>query len=141
MNEMAFYEHLRQYRLEVLNIPQDKAAQMMNIEQSTLSNYELGRRQIPIDMLVLWKQKYEIDDGTFINMLLDRDKVADLIREESTELRAQYEDRVTIELMQFLELYPNLQEHLHTLSTLPTARQKKNVEGLINLIKAVKHFT
>ena len=138
---MAFYEHLRQYRLEVLNIPQDKAAQMMNIEQSTLSNYELGRRQIPIDMLVLWKQKYEIDDGTFINMLLDRDKVADLIREESTELRAQYEDRVTIELMQFLELYPNLQEHLHTLSTLPTARQKKNVEGLINLIKAVKHFT
>ncbi|MEW9500810.1 helix-turn-helix domain-containing protein [Jeotgalibacillus marinus] len=138
---MAFYEHLRQYRLEVLNIPQDKAAQMMNIEQSTLSNYELGRRQIPIDMLVLWKQKYEIDDGTFINMLLDRDKVADRIREESTELRAQYEDRETIELMQFLELYPTLHEHLQTLSTLPTARQKKNVEGLINLIKAVKHFT
>lgn len=138
---MAFYEHLRQYRLEVLNIPQDKAAQMMNIEQSTLSNYELGRRQIPIDMLVLWKQKYEIDDGTFINMLLDRDKVADRIREESTELRAQYEDRETIELMQFLELYPTLQEHLQTLSALPTARQKKNVEGLINLIKAVKHFT
>ena len=137
---MAFFEHLRQYRQEVLNISQDKAAQMMNIEQSTLSNYENGRRQIPIDMLDLWKQQYEIDDKTFINMLFNRDKIADRIHEKRTELRAPYKSRESVELIEFIEQYPVLREHLQTLTTLPITRQKKAVDGLVNLIKAVKNL-
>lgn len=50
------YMDLRLERLKGLredkDLKQEEIAKMLNITQCTYSNYEMGKRQIPIDMLI-----------------------------------------------------------------------------------------
>jgi len=138
VKEMAFYEHIKQFRIDVLRISQKKAAKLLNIEQSTLSNYERGTRQIPVGMLPLLKTKYGIDESKFVDMLFERGDMANYIREEQAVLRAVYENRINHELVDLIQRYPTLQEHLHDLLSLPPSAQKNRIDTLNHLLSILK---
>ncbi|TYS85219.1 helix-turn-helix transcriptional regulator [Rossellomorea aquimaris] len=57
---MDLHIELKRYRNGVLELTQREAAIRLNINQSTLSNYENGTRDIPYKMLLTFKEVYKI---------------------------------------------------------------------------------
>ncbi len=53
------YHRIRELR-EDKNITQKKMAQMLNCSQQVYSNYELGQRDIPTDILIKLAQFHEV---------------------------------------------------------------------------------
>lgn len=68
---MGFGKRLKEYR-ESLGINQTEAALRLDLVPNTYSNYEGEKRQVPIEFLPHIKEKFEIPDDQFLEMLLNR---------------------------------------------------------------------
>ncbi|WP_227394429.1 helix-turn-helix domain-containing protein [Jeotgalibacillus aurantiacus] len=135
---MAIYQQLKFYREEILDITQSQAARLLNIDQSTLSHYERGSRQIPLELLRLFKEKYYIDDETFIAMLFKNPSSSEVIKEGKKELQAKVVKAEEQQLVKLIREYPSLQEELRELASLPKSHQKNRAEVLVRLLQILK---
>ena len=87
---MPFYEHLREYREQQLNISQKEVASRLNIDHSSLSKYERGERAIPIDLLPDFKRVLNISDKDFLNMVLNKPYKSENPGPQAQEVQKQY---------------------------------------------------
>ncbi|KIL44675.1 hypothetical protein KP77_28960 [Jeotgalibacillus alimentarius] len=129
---------LKYYREEVLQISQKNAAYQLNIQPATLSNYERGVRQIPIDTLRRMKDIYHIDDDKFMAMVLYETTDTNVIKEARLELSERVLKAEDRQLIDFLRTYPSLLDELRTLSQMPSAKQANKIDLLVQLLKVVK---
>ncbi|MGF3105715.1 helix-turn-helix domain-containing protein [Rossellomorea sp. DUT-2] len=60
MNRTDLHIELKHYRNDVLEHTQREAAICLNINQSSLSNYQNGTRDLPYKMLLTFKEVYKI---------------------------------------------------------------------------------
>lgn len=135
---MSLAHILKYYREEVLQISQKNAAYQLNIQPATLSNYERGVRQIPIDTLRKMKDIYHIDDDKFMAMVLYETTDTKVIKESRLELSERVMKAEDRQLIDFLRTYPALLDELRTLSQMPSAKQANKIEMLMQLLRVVK---
>ncbi|MBM7577909.1 helix-turn-helix domain-containing protein [Jeotgalibacillus terrae] len=135
---MSLAHILKYYREEVLQISQKNAAYQLNIQPATLSNYERGVRQIPIDTLRRMKDIYHIDDDKFMAMVLYETTDTKVIKESRLELSERVMKAEDRQLIDFLRTYPALLDELRTLSQMPSAKQANKIEMLMQLLRVVK---
>lgn len=69
-NFVTVHEKLFMYRVKKLKLSQRRVAQMLHVSQSTLSNYESGKRQLTLDILVHIRKTYNMSPDDF-NELFD----------------------------------------------------------------------
>lgn len=66
---MSFNEAIRYYRDEILQISQEEACQRLHLTQPALSQYESGKRQIPIETLKQFQKAYAIPSDYMMRMV------------------------------------------------------------------------
>lgn len=60
------YERIRELRVEK-NLTQTEMAKILNCSQQVYSNYELGQRDIPTDILILLSKYYDVSIDYILN--------------------------------------------------------------------------
>lgn len=60
------YERIRELRIEK-NLTQTEMAKILNCSQQVYSNYELGQRDIPTDILILLSKYYDVSIDYILN--------------------------------------------------------------------------
>jgi transcriptional regulator with XRE-family HTH domain len=92
---VAIQDKFREYREDVLGIKQKEMAYRLGVDPAVLSNYELGKRDFPNDLLVMAKEVFGMTDEHFLAMMLGRPyggggrNTARLL-EEAREAQARY---------------------------------------------------
>lgn len=67
---MAISGRLRKLRIDK-GLTQTDLAIVFNIGQSTLAAYELGKRQLPLDLLVKFARYYDVSTDYLLDMDVD----------------------------------------------------------------------
>lgn len=135
---MSVAHMLKYYREEIVEISQKDAAYQLNILPSTLSNYENGIRQLPIDILRKMKDIYKIDNDTFMALVLYETTDKEVIKEAKYEITQKVLKAEDQQLVDFLRENPLLLNEIRTLSQMPVNRQKNSVDLFISLMKVAK---
>ncbi|QPC47670.1 helix-turn-helix domain-containing protein [Mangrovibacillus cuniculi] len=68
---MTVHEKLFMYRVKKLKMSQRRVAQMLHVSQATLSNYESGKRQLTLDILVHIRKTYNMSPDEFKDLFDD----------------------------------------------------------------------
>ncbi|MDZ5711276.1 helix-turn-helix domain-containing protein [Jeotgalibacillus haloalkalitolerans] len=137
---MSLAHILKYYREEVVEISQKDAAYQLNIRPATLSNYERGVRQFPIDILRKMKDIYHIDDDTFMAIVLYETTDKEIIKEakyEVTQKVMKAEDR---QLMDFLRENHSLLDEIRALSQMPPNKQKHHTDFFVSMLKVARTY-
>lgn len=132
---MEFGKRLREYR-ESLGISQTEAALRLEMIPNTYSNYERGERQIPIELLPVIKEKFEISDEQFLDMLLDRPRQklpAEVSALKAKELKERYITSFGESSYDLINQSPELRQLLSFVKKL----DKKKRRLFLNAIKTI----
>lgn len=132
---MQFGKRLREYR-ESLGISQSEAALRLELNPNTYSNYEREDRQIPIELLPIIKEKLEISDEQFLNMLLDRPRQklsAEISALKTKELKERYITSFGEDTYDLIDQSPELRQLLSFIMK----QDKKNRRLFLNAIKTI----
>lgn len=132
---MQFGKRLREYR-ESLGISQSEAAYRLEMNSNTYSNYERGDRQIPIELLPIIKEKLEISDEQFLDMLLNRPRQklpAEVSALKTKELKERYITSFGEETYDLIDQSPELRQLLSFIMK----QDKKNRRLFLNAIKTI----
>ncbi|WP_391207544.1 helix-turn-helix domain-containing protein [Psychrobacillus sp. L4] len=129
---MPFNEHIREYR-EQLDITQIEAADRLGIDHSALSKYELGKLEIPIQLLPKLRSVYAIPRDMFMDMLEDTRQKSSNPGLEARENKSRY--ITAFQNVLKLELYDS-KEFRNLLSRL-NSLEKKDAESLLQKIKKI----
>ncbi|MFB1082137.1 helix-turn-helix domain-containing protein [Jeotgalibacillus sp. JSM ZJ347] len=138
MKTLSLANFLKHYREDILQISQKEAAIQLNIQPATLSNYERGIRQVPIDTLRKIKEIYRMDDELFISIVLHKTADPKLIKESQETLSRKIIKAEDQELIDFLRENPALLDEIRTLSHMPPSKQKTHVRTLVQLLKVLR---
>lgn len=65
------YERIRDLRIEK-NLTQNELSKILNCSQQVYSNYELGQRDIPTDILILLSRYYNVSIDYILNQTNQR---------------------------------------------------------------------
>lgn len=65
------YERIRELRVEK-NLTQNELSKILNCSQQVYSNYELGQRDIPTDILILLSKYYNVSIDYILNQTNQR---------------------------------------------------------------------
>jgi len=127
---ICFGPQFREYREEYLNIRQSEAAHALHIAPKTLSNYELRKRAVPMELLPKFKQVFNIPDDYFLAMILCRPLKhvrykSPMFIEYTKETQTRYVCQLIEQHQEFLERSPELRELLLLLTSLPDAFQER----------------
>lgn len=90
---MSFNERLKNYRYNELQIKSKEAAAILGLEPAHYSHYETGRNKFPIDLLPSLKEKFMMSDDVFLEVLLQRPRKRQTVKEmavRSRELQEAY---------------------------------------------------
>ena len=69
---MKFHNHLKAYRIEILQMKQSDLANLLGISQSCLSNYENGRRTYPSNILRKMSELGNIPFPIFLELVFPK---------------------------------------------------------------------
>ncbi|MDX8344117.1 helix-turn-helix transcriptional regulator [Rossellomorea sp. YZS02] len=137
---MDLHVELQHYRNDVLELTQREAALRLNINQSTLSNYENGTRDIPYKMLLTFKEVYKIPTHE-MNRIMYGEKSDSLGQSHDPMiLREHFEDDETREIMKILQDYPKLKRTLSSLSYFTEKRKEKFTSQVYHLYQTMKDW-
>lgn len=132
---MEFGKRLREYR-ESLGISQTEAAHRIGLIPNTYSNYERGDRQIPIEDLPKIKEKLEISDELFLDMLLDRPRPklpAEVSALKTKELKERYLTSLGEDSYELIMQSPELRQLINFI----LKQNKRNRRLFLNAIKTI----
>lgn len=132
--KLKLYEELKRYREEVLELTQVEAAERLKIKSGSLSNYERGKREISLEMLIRFKDVYKIPTDE-MNRLLYGEKT-DGYSPDPMVLRESFEDGETAAIIGMLNDHPKLKRTLASLASQPAKRKEK----FSNQTSALYHF-
>lgn len=135
VNVMDFGKNLREYR-ESLGISQTEAALRLDLVPNTYSNYERGERQIPIEYLPLIKEKFEISDEQFLDMLLDRPRQklpAEVSALKTKDIKERYLTHFGENIYELIEQSPELRQLLSFIAK----QDKKSRRLFLNAIRTI----
>ena len=139
-NNVEMYEHIKAFRIEILNMPQGELADTLGISQSCLSNYENGRREFPKDIIAKIGELANIPPYEFMTLM-------DPIYGEQKRLSSQEQLRLVKEsqdsvLSNFYSTYENLfttssrmRDHVMLLAKLPIKEREAYLLGEKKKIK------
>ncbi|WP_040227677.1 helix-turn-helix domain-containing protein [Bhargavaea cecembensis] len=135
---MAIGEKFKEFREDVLQIRQREAAALLGIDPAALSNYELGKRDFPYDLLVKAKDVFAMTDEQYLAMLLGRPygqgrKDAVRLSAETNEARARYYSRFTEAYGDVIRESPELRE----LIVLLAAQEPGVRREMLHLVKGM----
>ncbi|AJD92300.1 hypothetical protein JMA_29830 [Jeotgalibacillus malaysiensis] len=135
---MSVAHILKYYREEIVEISQKDAAYQLNILPSTLSNYENGRRQLPIDILRKMKDIYKIDHDTFMAIVLYETTNKEVIKEAKYEIVQKVMKAEDQEIIDFLRENPLLLNEIRSMSQLPANKLNNSIDMFIGLMRVAK---
>lgn len=90
---MMIHEKIKTFREEQLNISQQEAAKLLDIQPGNLSRYESGSRQLSLDTLLLMYERYGMTKEQFFDILSlspGTRKTAETLVEQARESKDQY---------------------------------------------------
>ncbi len=127
---ICFGAQFREYREEYLNIRQSEAAHALHIDPKTLSNYELRKRAVPMELLPKFKEVFNIPDDYFLAMVLCRPLKhvrykPQMYIDYTKETQTRYVCQLIEQYQEFLERSPELRELLLLLKSLPDSLQER----------------
>lgn len=121
---MPFNEQIREYR-EQLEITQTEAAFRLGIDHSVLSKYELGKLEIPIQLLPEIRRVYAIPKDKFMDMLEDTRHKSSNPGLEARENKSRYITEFQNELKSDLYNLKEFRYFLHHLNSLEIKEAKR----------------
>lgn len=127
---ICFGPQFREYREEYLNIRQAEAAHALHIDPKTLSNYELKKRAVPMELLPRFKQVFNIPDDYFLAMILCQPLKhvrykSQMFIDYTKETQTRYVCQLIEQHQEFLERSPELRELLLLLKDFPDTLQAR----------------
>ncbi|MCA1060889.1 helix-turn-helix domain-containing protein [Rossellomorea aquimaris] len=137
---MDLHVELQHYRNDVLELTQREAALRLNINQSTLSNYENGTRDIPYKMLLTFKEVYKIPTHEMNRIMYGEESVGLGQSHDPMILREHFEDDETREIMKTLQEHPKLKRTLSSLSYFTEKRREKFISQVNHFYQTVKDW-
>ncbi|MET3575433.1 helix-turn-helix domain-containing protein [Bhargavaea ullalensis] len=135
---MAIHEKFKEFREDVLQIRQREAARRLGIDPAALSNYELGKRDFPYDLLLKAKEAFNMTDEQYLAMLLGRPygkgrKDAERLSAETNEAKARYYSRFADAYGDLIRDSPELRELIVLLAAQEPAVRRE----MLNLVKGM----
>ncbi|XXM72888.1 helix-turn-helix domain-containing protein [Lysinibacillus sphaericus] len=121
--KLELHEELKRYREEVLELTQVEAAERLKIKSGSLSNYERGKREISLEMLIRFKEVYKIPTDEMNRILFGEQ--AEEYKTDPMILRESFEDEETASIIEMLNGHPKLKRTLASLTHQPGKRKDK----------------
>jgi transcriptional regulator with XRE-family HTH domain len=131
---MALNEGIKHFREKNTDLKQVEAAERLNISKNSLSQYENGKRALPIDVLKNMVALYEISPKDLYAMITDS-SYSNQQTTESMVLREKFEDNELERANRMLQDYPQLKRLISTASYYDQKKQKRHFNKLINIFK------
>lgn len=140
MNRMDLHIELKHYRNDVLELTQREAAIRLNINQSTLSNYENGTRDIPYKMLLTFKEVYKIPTHEMNRIMYGEESGGLGTSHNPMILRENFEDEENRAIMKILQDYPKFKRTLSSLTFFTEKRKEKFITQVNHLYQTMKDW-
>ena len=140
MIRMDLHIELKHYRNDVLELTQREAAIRLNINQSTLSNYENGTRDIPYKMLLTFKEVYKIPTHEMNRIMYGEESGGLGNSQNPMILRENFEDEENREILKILQDYPKFKRTLSSLTYFTEKRKEKFVIHVNHLYQTMKDW-
>ena len=137
---MELFEELRRYRDEILEISQSEAALRLNVGQTTLSNYENGKRDIPYKMILKFKEVYKIPIEEMNRIMYGAQSNGNTANQRPMVLRESFEDAETLEILKILNEHPKLKRTLSSLQYFTDKRKEKFIAQVNHLFQTMKDW-
>ncbi|MCA1065421.1 helix-turn-helix transcriptional regulator [Rossellomorea sp. AcN35-11] len=137
---MELHVELKRYRSDVLELTQREAALRLNINQSTLSNYENGSRDIPYKMLLTFKEVYRIPTHEMNRIMYGEDSAGPGRSHNPMILREHFEDDEKKEIVKILQDYPKFKRTLSSLAYFTEKRKEKFITQVNHLYHMMKDW-
>ncbi|KSU60456.1 hypothetical protein AS034_16580 [[Bacillus] enclensis] len=132
--KLKLHEELKWYREEVLELTQIEAAERLKIKSGSLSNYERGKREISLEMLIRFKEVYKIPTQEMNRILYGEESEG--YTTDPMVLRESFEDEETSSIIEMLNANPKLKRTLASLTQQPEKRKEK----FASQISSLYHF-
>ncbi|MBH9966648.1 helix-turn-helix domain-containing protein [[Bacillus] enclensis] len=132
--KLKLHEELKWYREEVLELTQIEAAERLKIKSGSLSNYERGKREISLEMLIRFKEVYKIPTQEMNRILYGEESEG--YTTDPMVLRESFEDEETSAIIEMLNGHPKLKRTLASLTQQPGKRKEK----FSNQASSLYHF-
>ncbi|WP_173107805.1 helix-turn-helix domain-containing protein [Bacillus sp. KH172YL63] len=137
---MDLHVELKRYRNDILELSQREAALRLNINQSTLSNYENGTRDIPYKMLLTFKEVYKIPTYEMNRIMYGEESSASGQSHHPMILRESFEDEEYKEILKILQEHPKLKRTLASLAYFTEKRKEKFITHVNHLYQTLKEW-
>jgi transcriptional regulator with XRE-family HTH domain len=132
--KLELHEELKRYREEVLDLTQVEAAERLKIKPGSLSNYERGKREVSLEMLIRFKDVYKIPTDEMNRILFGEE--AEGYSTDPMVLRESFEDEETAAIIEMLNSHPKLKRTLASLTQQPGKRKEK----FASKVSSLYHF-
>ena len=140
MKTMELHVELKHYRNDILELSQREAALRLNINQSTLSNYENGTRDIPYKMLLTFKEVYKIPTNELNRIMYGEESAGSAQSHHPMILRENFEDEENKEILKILQEHPKFKRTLSSLSYFTEKRKEKFITHVNHLYQTMKDW-
>jgi transcriptional regulator with XRE-family HTH domain len=137
---MDLHIELKHYRDDVLELTQREAAIRLNINQSTLSNYENGTRDIPYKMLLTFKEVYKIPTHEMNRIMYGEESASPRNSHNPMILREIFEDEENREILKILQDHPKFKRTLSSLTYFTEKRKEKFITQVNHLYHTMKDW-
>ncbi|TMU84065.1 helix-turn-helix transcriptional regulator [Bacillus sp. BHET2] len=137
---MELHVELKHYRNDILELSQREAGLRLNINQSTLSNYENGTRDIPYKMLRTFKEVYKIPTNELNRIMYGEESSGSAQTQRPMILRESFEDQENEEILKILQEHPKFKRTLSSLSYFTEKRKEKFITHVNHLYHTMKDW-
>ncbi|MGE6754793.1 helix-turn-helix domain-containing protein [Rossellomorea sp. NPDC071047] len=137
---MDLHIELKHYRNDILELTQREAAIRLNINQSTLSNYENGTRDIPYKMLLTFKEVYKIPTHEMNRIMYGEESVSPRNSHNPMILRENFEYEENREILKILQDHPKFKRTLSSLTYFTEKRKDKFITQVNHLYQMMKDW-
>ncbi|WP_029326950.1 helix-turn-helix domain-containing protein [Bacillus coahuilensis] len=125
---MNFYERLREYREDVLNLSQTEVAQRLHITQSAFSRLEQGQTDLTMKQLMIIKKAYHLSNQQLVDLLDEYESEAP---PNASVLRETFQEEEDLEILTLLKNYPKEKQTLAQLRFYTPKEQQVILSSLL----------
>ncbi|MFI8577139.1 helix-turn-helix domain-containing protein [Rossellomorea aquimaris] len=123
-----------------MKLTQKEAAIRLYINQSTLSNYENGTRDIPYKMLLTFKDVYKIPTHEMNRIMYGEESVGPRNSHNPMILRENFEDEENREILKILQEHPKFKRTRSSLTYFTEKRKEKFITQVNHLYQTMKDW-
>lgn len=137
---MNFAERWRNLRIDKLNLTSKQAAYMLGITPAAYSNYELGKRPFPSDIILRLQTTFNLTDTQFLSLFKNASQKRHNLSEQQIQyelqaIRNRYLTSFGEDVFDFFSTYPELITYIALLKNfeVPSSEIKRLLHEAIEL--------